>query len=189
MLALPLLILVGLNDLNLAWIVRHLTAGGNTNAGHWLGLVWGSLTVLGLCVALQACKDPAASDPTPWLAINLPATLQLRHSQGQTHRVGVLIQALSERGAVLVEQARERFLKWLYSRPHGWPEREAPQEWRALAALLARCIKPPRRHRLSLVPQQTQRPEAQDKRAFENRIGRSLASANSAGSPADRGCR
>ena len=232
-LALPLLILLGLNGLNLVWIVRHLMAGGNTNAGDWLGLVWGSLTLLGLGVALQACNDPAASDPTPWLAINLPATLQLRHSQGQTHRVAVLIQALSERGAVLVEPAtlpegwrfealqiegigipalpldplpehglrllwssseaagpaRERFVKWLYSRPHAWPERQAPQEWRALAALLARCIKPPRRHRLSLVPQQTQRPEAQDKRAFENRIGRSLASANSAGSPADRGCR
>jgi cellulose synthase (UDP-forming) len=100
-LAVPLLVLLGLNGLNLAWILRHLSAGGSSSAGAWLGLTWGSLTLLGLLVALRACRDPAAGDPTPWLALNLPATLQMRDPQGQRHRCIAPIQALSERGAVL----------------------------------------------------------------------------------------
>jgi cellulose synthase (UDP-forming) len=100
-LAVPLLVLLGLNGLNLAWILRHLSAGGSSSAGAWLGLIWGSLTLLGLLVALRACRDPAAGDPTPWLALNLPATLQMRDPQGQRHRCIAPIEALSERGAVL----------------------------------------------------------------------------------------
>jgi cellulose synthase (UDP-forming) len=223
-LALPLLVLLGLNGLNLFWILHHLTSGGSSSAGGWLGLVWGSLTLLGLLVALRACQDPAADDPTPWLGLHLPATLQARDPQGQLHRCQAPIQALSERGAVLVNTpplgegwsldhlqihtvggealkiqlqplpkdsrtllwftgavvgpTRARFIHWLYSRPDAWPERQAPPEWRALAALIARLIRPARGPRLSLVPQQLGQPPAPGKRGSGSRSGRSPASAN-----------
>ncbi|MEY3750352.1 MAG: hypothetical protein RLZZ186_771 [Cyanobacteriota bacterium] len=223
-LARPLLVLLGLNGLNLVWILRSLASNGSNSAGAWLGLLWGSLTLLGLLVALRACEDPAAGDPTPWLALNLPATLQARDPQGHLHRCQAPIQALSERGAVLVNTpplgegwsldhlqihalsgealplqpqplpnqcctllwftgaaagpARERFIHWLYSRPNAWPERQAPPEWQALAALLARLIRPARGPRLSLVPQQLGQPPAPGKRGSGSRSGRSPASAS-----------
>ena len=100
-LALPLLLLLGLNGLNLFWILRSLASNGSSSAGAWLGFLWGSLTLLGLLVALRACQDPAAGDPTPWLALALPATLQARDPQGQLHHCLAPIEALSERGAWL----------------------------------------------------------------------------------------
>jgi cellulose synthase (UDP-forming) len=227
-LAAPLLVLLGLNGLNLVWILRQLTAGAGSSAGDWLGLVWGGLTLLGLVVALRACQDPPAGDPTPWLALNLPATLQARDAQGLPQRCSVRVHALSERGAVLVNPpplgegwtldqlqlngpggpalpllplesapamasshtlrwatsqgalpAREAFIAWLYSRPQGWPERQAPPEWRALGALLARLIRPAWGHqpeRLSLVPQQLG--PVPGTPAAGNRSGRSPVSAS-----------
>ena len=224
LLGLPLLVLLGLNGLNLFWILRHLASDGSNSAAAWLGLVWGSLTLLGLLVALRACQDPDAGDPTPWLALNLPATLQARDPQGQIHRYQTPIKALSERGAVLVNAPplgeewsldhlqihtlseeplplepqlgtkdsrtlrwstsaaarpmREGYIQWLYSRPDAWPERQAPPEWRALAVLLARLIRPVRVPRLSLVPQQLGHPPAPGIRGSGSRSGRSPASAS-----------
>jgi cellulose synthase (UDP-forming) len=224
-LARPLLVLLGLNGLNLFWILRSLASNGSSSAGAWLGFLWGSLTLLGLLVALRACHDPAAGDPTPWLALALPATLQARDPQGQLHRCLAPIEALSERGAWLrsppdlgegwsleclqihhlngmelplephqslptgnrllrwstceaAKPARERFIQWLYSRPQGWPERQAPSEWRALGALLARLIRPTPGPRLSLVPQQLEHPLARGKRGSGSRSGKSTASAS-----------
>jgi cellulose synthase (UDP-forming) len=223
-LARPLLVLLGLNGLNLFWILRSLASNGSS-AGAGLGFLWGSLTLLGLLVALRACHDPAAGDPTPWLALALPATLQARDPQGQPHQCLVSIEALSERGAWLrspphlgegwslqclqihplndmelplephqslptrnrllrwstckaAKPSRERFIQWLYSRPQGWPERQAPPEWRALGALLARLIRPTPVPRLSLVPQQLEHPPARGKRGSGSSSGRSPASAS-----------
>ena len=99
-LALPLLVLLGLNGLNLALILRHLSSGGGS-AGGWLGLAWGGLTLLGLLVALQACRDPAAGDPSPWLALNLQASLRGRDDAGHPVEQLVAIEALSETGVAL----------------------------------------------------------------------------------------
>ena len=98
-LAAPLVVLLALNGLNLIWILGHLRRGGS--AGGWLGLLWGALTLLGLLVALRACRDPAAGDPTPWLAIRLPATLMARDPAGLAVEWPVQVSALSERGAAL----------------------------------------------------------------------------------------
>jgi cellulose synthase (UDP-forming) len=98
-LAAPLVVLLVLNGLNLIWILGHLSRSGS--AGGWLGLLWGALTLLGLLVALRACRDPAACDPTPWLAVQLPATLITREPAGSAVAWPVQVCALSERGAAL----------------------------------------------------------------------------------------
>jgi cellulose synthase (UDP-forming) len=103
-LALPLLVLLALNGLNLALILRHLSSGGGS-AGGWLGLAWGGLTLLGLLVALRACRDPAAGDPSPWLALPLQATLRGRDANGQPMEDTVAIEALSEAGVALAPGA------------------------------------------------------------------------------------
>ena len=98
-LAVPLLVLLVLNGLNLIWILGQLSRGGS--AGGWLGLLWGALTLLGLLVALRACRDPAAVDPTPWLGISLPARLLARDQAGRAMALPVRVRALSEGGAAL----------------------------------------------------------------------------------------
>jgi len=98
-LAAPLMVLLVLNGLNLIWILGQLSRGGS--AGGWLGLLWGALTLLGLLVALRACRDPAAGDTTPWLGIRLPATLMARDPTGLPIEWPVQVCALSERGAAL----------------------------------------------------------------------------------------
>jgi cellulose synthase (UDP-forming) len=100
-LALPLVVLLGLNGLNLAMILRHLATEPGNNAAAGLGLLWGSLTLLGLLVALRACQDPPASDPTPWLGLATAATLTLRDARNQPHTWPVQVWALSEVGAAL----------------------------------------------------------------------------------------
>jgi cellulose synthase (UDP-forming) len=99
-LALPLLVLLGLNGLNLALILRHLSSGGGS-AGGWLGLAWGGLTLLGLLVALRACRDPATGDPSPWLALPLQASLRGMDANGRLVEHSVAIEALSETGVAL----------------------------------------------------------------------------------------
>jgi cellulose synthase (UDP-forming) len=99
-LALPLLVLLGLNGLNLALILRHLSSGDGS-AGGWLGLAWGGLTLLGLLVALRACRDPDAGDPSPWLALPLRASLRGLDHAGHPVEHLVAIEALSETGVAL----------------------------------------------------------------------------------------
>jgi len=223
-LALPLVVLLGLNGLNLAMILRHLATEPGNNAAAGLGLLWGSLTLLGLLVALRACQDPPAGDPTPWLGLATAATLTLRDGHNQPHTWPVQVCALSEVGAALQDppplpegwrlerlqllgsgasplpalplepqapspgrllwardgaarSARLQLVDWLYGRPGAWPERPAPPEWRALLALMARLLKPPRGPRLSLVPQQLE-PPAPGRCAAGNRSGKSPASAS-----------
>lgn len=110
-LAMPLMVLLGLNGLNLFGIFRHLASGGVTEASAWLGLLWGSLTLLGLLVALRACHDPAAGDPTPWLSLKLSARLEVRDLRGDVHTCLVNLDALSEIGARLTDPV---------SLPEGW---------------------------------------------------------------------
>ena len=98
-LAAPLVVLLVLNGLNLIWILGHFSHGGS--AGGWLGLLWGALTLLGLLVALRACRDPAAGDPTPWLGVSLPATLMALDQNGLAIELPVQVRALSEGGAAL----------------------------------------------------------------------------------------
>ena len=103
-LALPLLVLLALNGLNLALIIRHLSSGSAAASG-WLGLGWGGLTLMGLLVALRACLDPATSDPSPWLALPLQARLYGRTPAGQPLELAAAISAISETGVTLHEPA------------------------------------------------------------------------------------
>jgi len=71
--------------------------------------------------------------------------------------------------------------RWLYGRPGAWPQRQAPPEWRAFLALLARLLRPawgPTASRLSLVPQQLAPAPAPDRCGPENHTGKSPASAS-----------
>jgi cellulose synthase (UDP-forming) len=222
-LALPLLALLLLSGLNLLLLLGGLAQGsGSAGAGlaGWVGLGWAGLTLLGLLVALRACWDPPQPDPTPWLALTLPALLD-----GQP----VQVRALSETGAELEGLDRERLAagpgprllqlsaahtgtplpplrlqrhwptpqrvlwdpadgdalrqlrRWLYGRPGAWPQRQAPPEWRAFIALLARLLRPvgvPAAARLSLVPQQLAPEGAPDRCGPENHSDQSPPSAS-----------
>ncbi|MFM2122953.1 MAG: hypothetical protein RLZZ589_1390 [Cyanobacteriota bacterium] len=99
-LALPLLVLSGLHGLNLLALARGLV-GQVWSPLTALGLLWGALTLLGLLTAWRACWDPPRPDPTPWLALELPARLEASGPDGQPLSRPVRITALSERGAVL----------------------------------------------------------------------------------------
>ena len=203
-LAIPLLALLLLNGVNLLLLGQRVLGGsaeGSALGAAWLGMLWSGLSELGLLVALRACWDPPAADPTPWLALHLPAQLTAIGPVGGHLELPVHTTALSELGAVLqglealpsgsrsltlhlcpartgrplpplpvqadasrpdqvlwspqAPEARAALQRWLYGRPGAWPQRQAPPEWRALAALLQRLLTPPggRPHR-SLVPQQ-----------------------------------
>jgi len=95
LLVLPLLVLLGLQLLNLLRLL--LPAEG-------LGLVWALLTVLGLLVALRACWDCADPEPVPWLAV--PLSCELKAADGSSWRAPV--EAISERGLDLLLPATER---------------------------------------------------------------------------------
>ena len=101
-LALPLVMLLVLNSINLILILRSLTSG---NSGAWPGLPWSGLTLLGLLVALRSCRDPAAGNPTPWIGLTLTAQLRGHDHAGQPITVAVPLNALSEEGASLDPQA------------------------------------------------------------------------------------
>ena len=63
------------------------------------------IIALGLLVALRACRDPAAGDPSPWLALPLQATLRGLDANGQPMEHTVAIEALSEAGVALAPGA------------------------------------------------------------------------------------
>jgi cellulose synthase (UDP-forming) len=98
-LALPLLTLLLLNGINLVFVTRLLLQEAS-GAGA-VGLVWSALTQLGLLVALRACWDPPQADPTPWLALELPALLQPRTAAAGSWQASMQVYALSESGAEL----------------------------------------------------------------------------------------
>ena len=97
-LALPLLILSGLNAANLIGILRQWASPEHLNSEGWgLGLIWGGLNLLGTLVALRACWDPPQSDPTPWFAVQADGTI----SHPEAEKVACKISAISENGAEL----------------------------------------------------------------------------------------
>ena len=57
----------------------------------------------------------------------------------------------------LQQHERHALIRWLFCRPGCWVDRQAPQEIRALLALLRRLIAPPKRgpYQPSLIPQRT----------------------------------
>ena len=108
-LALPLLILVGLNAANLVGILREWANPDRLSSEGWgLGLVWGGLNLLGTLVALRACWDPPQEDPTPWFAVQTTGSI----SHGGTETVSCRISAISENGAELELQPGSEFLSW-----------------------------------------------------------------------------
>ncbi|MEN9387394.1 MAG: hypothetical protein RLZZ255_370 [Cyanobacteriota bacterium] len=126
-LALPLLVLLSLNGLNLVLILRHLSSGDGS-AGGWLGLSWGGLTLLGLLVALRACRDPAAGDPSPWLALPLQGLLRGLDQTGHPVEHLVAIRAVSETGVALAPGAlpADATVQWLELRMANAHDLNAP---------------------------------------------------------------
>ena len=117
LLALPLLLLLALNGLNLISLGRALAGGGAggasgaSSASLQLGLTWALLNLLGLLVALRACWDCADRDPQPWLAVPQlrgvlcpaqPADAAAAATAAATAACfEVHVEAISERGADL----------------------------------------------------------------------------------------
>lgn len=94
-LAMPLLVLMLINGINLLAIISALNI--RTDAGSGLGLFWASLNLLGLLVALRVCWDRPCPDPTPWFKIHMEA--YLLNPAGK--KFPVKIDAISEKGADL----------------------------------------------------------------------------------------
>lgn len=95
-LGVPLLALLLVNGLNLGALIRALLAGPMTPELS-LGLVWASLTLLGLLVALRVRWDRPCPDPTPWLGLRLDV-----HLLGPTGQCcNAQLTAISETGADL----------------------------------------------------------------------------------------
>ncbi|AII48719.1 hypothetical protein KR52_06130 [Synechococcus sp. KORDI-52] len=129
-LALPLVLLSGLNAANLIGILRQGTRPEQLNAEGWgLGLVWGGLNLLGTLVALRACWDPPQEDPTPWFAVETTGFISHSGAETETCRIS----AISEKGAELELQpgtttsaAGKAVLRWdgqptpLPIRPMAW---------------------------------------------------------------------
>ena len=67
-------------------------------SGRPIGLLWASVNLISLLIALRACWDPPASDPAPWLQLNCPAWLS--DTSGSTRPC--TITAISESGVELM---------------------------------------------------------------------------------------
>jgi cellulose synthase (UDP-forming) len=109
LLTVPLLVLLGLNGLNLLNVSRGLAAGrGGADPSQHVGLVWALLTLLGLLVALRACWDSADPEPVPWLAVPMRCTLANPDGTAWTATSGsatpwnAQVEAISERGIDLL---------------------------------------------------------------------------------------
>lgn len=102
-LSLPLMLLSGLNAMNLAALL--IRGSGDlmlTDTEKGLGLVWACLNLLGTTVALRACWDPSSDNPAPWFSVNQPAE-QIDAGGHQHH---CLITAISEVGAEITPHTR-----------------------------------------------------------------------------------
>ncbi len=194
-LVIPLLGLLLLNLINVFGLVT-MTEPLNSELlnSRPLGLTWAVINLLSIWIALRACWDPAAVDPTPWQAACLPAELEDSEQRWQRCRITALSESgvelelampmtaganirrlrwtddvppipvllerihgnrLALRWQDLNDQTRQRLILWLFCRPHCWPERQAPPEWRAFIALTCRLFLLPSRrpfHRC-LMPQ------------------------------------
>lgn len=131
-LALPLLALLLLNGLNLVLVARLLLL--EPSGAGALGLVWASLTQLGLVVALRACWDPPQADPTPWLAVQLPAVLQSRSAAAGSWDAGLQVHALSENGAELRAHGS--------GESSGWPTEPGPLQLQLCATATGAALPP-----------------------------------------------
>ena len=92
-LALPLMLLGGLNLINLSL----LTQLPITVLESRIGLVWASLNLISTLIAIRACWDPPAPDPTPWLQLH--QSCDLIDPSGQVYPCRIT--AISEQGVEL----------------------------------------------------------------------------------------
>jgi cellulose synthase (UDP-forming) len=99
-------------------------------------------------------KIAYSRSPLPWVASS-----KLRWCQ-ELPALPVILTNKTETEALLhwgdlARQDRYALIRWLFCRPGCWVDRQAPQEGRALLALLRRLIAPPKRgpFRPSLIPQ------------------------------------
>ena len=197
-LVLPLLGLIALTLCNLRGLfLPAVDLDAISLEGRPVGLLWASLNLISLLIALRACWDPPISQPCPWLQTHCDAWIE----DDGGHRHPCTITAISEGGVELhcadplpplVRSSRLRWcssvpalairlttrqgnhlaldwrdprsahthaalIRWLYTRPGCWPNRQARQELKALLILLSRIIQPAQApgplHR-SLMPQQ-----------------------------------
>ena len=108
-LAVPLLILSGLNAANLIGILGQWGNPTRLASEGWpLGLVWGGLNLLGTLVALRACWDPPQEDPTPWFALQTAGELSDPARGTESCRIS----AISESGAELELQPGTEPASW-----------------------------------------------------------------------------
>jgi cellulose synthase (UDP-forming) len=112
----------------------------------------------------QRCRITALSESGVELELAMPMTAEanirrLRWTD-DVPPIPVLLERihgnrLALRWQDLNDQTRQRLILWLFCRPHCWPERQAPPEWRAFIALTCRLFLLPSRrpfHRC-LMPQ------------------------------------
>ena len=102
-LAVPLMLLCGLNALNLAALLLQISADiALTDTEKGLGLIWACLNLLGTTVALRACWDPSSDNPAPWFCVDQPAEL----IDAGGHRNHCRIRAISEVGAEIIPHTK-----------------------------------------------------------------------------------
>ena len=94
-LVLPLLLLTLLTLINLRGLLLPAASlDPIALSGRPIGLVWASLNLVSLLIALRACWDPPASNPAPWQQLSSEAWLE----DDGGHRHPCRINAISETG-------------------------------------------------------------------------------------------
>jgi len=72
-------------------------------SGRPIGLLWASVNLISLLIALRACWDPPASDPAPWQQLDCPAWLSDTSGSSRS----CTITAMSESGVELMVPGSE----------------------------------------------------------------------------------
>ena len=103
-LVLPLVALTVISLINLQGLLMP-TAQMDPQAisGRPIGLLWASVNLISLLIALRACWDPPASDPAPWQQLDCPAWLS--NTSGSSR--SCTITAMSESGVELMVPGSE----------------------------------------------------------------------------------
>ena len=97
-LVLPLVGLTVISLINLQGLLMPTTPmDPQAISGRPIGVLWASVNLISLLIALRACWDPPASDPAPWQQLNCPAWL--RDNSGLTRPC--TITAIGESGVEL----------------------------------------------------------------------------------------